>query len=85
MKQFLLFFLVQFFLYGLLVLNYRAAANIWPVPLVFTDLFIAVINFKVIKRITTQSDHGSAFWGYVLGGAVGSLTSMYASLWWFGK
>lgn len=85
MKQFLLFFIVQFFLYGLLVLNYRSAANIWPLPLVFTDFFIAVINFKVIKRITAQSDHGPAFWGYVLGGVLGSLVSMYGSLWVLGK
>ena len=85
MKQFFLFFLVQFFLYGLLVLNYRSAANIWPVPLVATDLLVAMINFKVIARIAKASDHGPSFWGYVLGGVVGSLTSMYGSLWWFGK
>lgn len=85
MKQFFLFFLVQFFLYGLLVLNYRSAANIWPVPLVATDILVAMINFKVIARIAKASDHGPSFWEYVLGGAVGSLTSMYGSLWWFGK
>ena len=85
MKQFLLFFLVQFFLYGLLVLNYRSAVNIWPFSLVMTDLLVAMINFKVIARIAKASDHGPSFWGYVLGGAFGSLASMYGSLWVFGK
>lgn len=63
----------------------RAVANVWPVSLVVSDLSIAYINFRVIKKITQEPDHGPAFWGYVLGGAAGSLSFTYASLWVYGK
>ena len=85
MKRFFLFFGAQFLLYGLLTWNYRAIANIWPVSVVSSDLAIALINFKLIKKITESADHGSALYGYVLGGAVGSLSSIYLSLWVFGR
>lgn len=85
MKQFFLFFAVQFVFYGLWALNMRAVSQVWPGTLVASDLGIAFINFKVIKRITETADHGPAFWGYVIGGAVGSLTATYASVLVFGK
>lgn len=84
-RRFALFFSAQFVLYGLLTWNYRAIANIWPVSVVSSDLAIALINFKLIKKITESADHGPALYGYVLGGAVGSLCSMYLSLWLFGR
>lgn len=85
LKQFFFFFCVQFVFYGLWAWNMRAVSQIWPVSLVSTDLAIAYINFKVIKKITETPDHGPAMWGYVSGGAIGSLISMYTSLWVFGK
>ncbi len=51
----------------------------------FTDLSIAFVNFKLIKEIADAEKHGPALYGYVLGGALGSLASMYLSLWWFGS
>lgn len=87
MKQFFLFFGVQFCLYALLTLNMRSVQNVWPMVMVGTDVCILTLNFEVIDRInkTTPHDKGPARLGYMMGGAVGSLFSLYASIWGFGR
>lgn len=85
MKQFFLFFSSQFVYYALWALVIRSLANFWPVALVLSEMGLGYISFQVIDRITKSKDRGPALWGYVLGGAAGSLTSMYCSLWVFGK
>lgn len=75
MKRFLLFFLCQLALYGLVAFNIRsiAAGNI-PIT-VITDITIASITFTVIKRI---GEAGSKYdiIGYILGGACGSVIAL---------
>ena len=84
MKQFCLFFVVQFLYYGLLTWNYRSIAAGY-VPSVFvSDLLCAAVSFSLIKRVA-EARTRTAMAGYVLGGAVGSVVSIAATKAIYGK
>jgi hypothetical protein len=83
-QQFALFFLIQFVNYGLICLNTRAIANVWIGTLVASDMAIAGLNFKVIKKIA-DSESRAALLGYTIGGACGSVVSVLLSKRIFGQ
>jgi len=84
MKRFLMFFAAQFFNYAMLTWNYRAIALGWPVSLVASDMVISFYQFLIIQKIV-ENKSKMALAGFTLGGACGSLTSLYLTRWWFGQ
>jgi hypothetical protein len=76
MKDFALFFIIQFVQYFLITVNYRAVAKAYYVWTFASDLAIAANTFFIIKRIGESKGH-AAFMGYTLGGAFGSLLAIY--------
>ena len=75
-KQFLLFFAVQFLNYGLLCWNYRAIAQARYGNIFASDLCCAAITFSLIKKVA-KTESKAAWIGYVLGGAFGSIASVW--------
>jgi predicted neutral ceramidase superfamily lipid hydrolase len=77
-KDFLIIFFSQFFIYFLVILNTRAYTKDNYVLTGVSDLLFASLQFFVIKKIS-KDESNKSFLPYVLGGLVGSLTSMYIS------
>ena len=51
-KEFWVFFLIQFVVFGIICINIRAVADGEYLLTAFTDFFIATINFFVIRKIS---------------------------------
>jgi len=83
-KTFFLFFVVQFLYYGVLCWNYRAVAQANLLHVAISDGFAALIGFTLIKKVSAATSR-AAMAGYVLGGMLGSVVSVMASVWIFGK
>ena len=75
-RTFLFFFAVQFLNYAILCWNYRAVAQARYGNVFASDLMCAAISFTLIKRVA-KTDSRAALAGYVLGGAVGSVVSVW--------
>jgi hypothetical protein len=75
-RQFWLFFGIQFMQFFLITINLRAAAQGLYAWTAFSDLLISANNFLLIKRIS-QSESRPALIGYSLGGALGSILAIY--------
>lgn len=52
--------------------------------LVGTDMVISFYQFLIIKKIA-DTNSKTALTGFTLGGAMGSLTMLYLTRWWFGQ
>lgn len=78
MKDFWLFFAIQFMQFFLITVNLRAAAQGLYVWTALSDLLISTNNFLLIKRIA-QSESKTAMLGYALGGAFGSVLAIWAT------
>ena len=76
LRKFGLYFIIQFISYALLCWNYRAIAGALYVDIGASDLLIAALNFKIIRKIANE-EHGAAFYGYICGGFIGSLVSVW--------
>lgn len=76
MTTFLKFFLIQCLNYGILCWNFRAVAQARYVHIGLSDLCCAAISFTLIKRVA-QTDSRAAMAGYIVGGAVGSVVSVW--------
>jgi len=70
------FFFMQMLAYGLATWNFRALAFANYLHTGVSDTAIAALNFLVIKKVGEAKDR-SAFLGYVIGGPIGSLLSIY--------
>lgn len=81
---FWLFFAVQCLSYGMLCWNYRAIAQARFVGIFVSDLFCAFIGFSLIKYVAGTKSHVARA-GYVLGGAIGSVISVYITKVVFGQ
>lgn len=75
-RTFCFFFSVQFLNYGLLCWNYRAVSQARYGSIFASDLMCAAVSFTLIKRVT-EAKSIAAMAGYVLGGACGSLLSVW--------
>lgn len=84
LQVFCLFFLVQCLSYGMLCWNYRAVAQARFVSIFVSDLACAFIGFSLIKYVAGTKS-GVARAGYVLGGAIGSVISVYITKVIFGQ
>jgi hypothetical protein len=65
--------------YFLLVLNTRAIAEGSRVGVALSDIAIASANFFILQQVAGAKTRGE-FVGYVIGGLVGSLLALEASL-----
>jgi hypothetical protein len=83
-KQFLIFFLIQAISYGVICWNYRAVAQARYFSIGISDMGCAAISWTLIKRI----GEAKSYWaqaGYILGGACGSLVSVWITKRIFGQ
>ena len=78
-KEFFLFAGIQLTLYLLLVLNYRAVAELNYTATTISDFVIASFNFFVIRKIARSEDSFHQWLGYALGGAIGGVLGLYIS------
>jgi hypothetical protein len=81
MIDFLSFLGIQFVSYFILVFNIRAVAKLHYTAAIFTEAAHLLILWFVIRRVV-ESDSMGALFGYVVGGTLGTLASMYLSRKW---
>lgn len=79
MRTFTIFLGLQFLLYFLVTLNFRAIAQARYGWTVFTDALISAAQFWIIRKVGGSADSLVALGGFVCGGAVGSSAGIYAS------
>lgn len=78
MTVFILFFIMQFVAYALITANTRAISKGSYSWVFVTDLLIAFVNFVVFKRIAADpATNIDAIAGYTLGGAFGSMMTLW--------
>ena len=82
-KQFLLFFVIQFVYYGVLCWNFRSISQARYGNIFSSDLACAAITFSLIKKVA-KTESKAAWCGYVLGGAFGSIVSVWITKHLFG-
>ena len=80
-----LLFFAQVINYGLIVVNYRAVAQASYFWSGLSDFVLASFSFFIIKKIAKSEDSWHLWFGYALGGLVGSLVGIYLSLLIHGK
>lgn len=79
MKTFTLFFALQFFLFLLMTINYRAVAQARYGWTIATDMLISAAQFWIIRKVGGSAEDVVAWSGFVCGGAAGSATGIYLS------
>ena len=78
-KEFLVMFFIQVVSYGLVCINYRAVAQAHYLWAALTDFTIATLSYFVIKKIAHSDNTFHQWFGYALGGVVGSLFGIWLS------
>jgi hypothetical protein len=78
-KTFILFFALQFGLYFLMTVNYRAIGHARYFWTVLTDVLIATAQFWLIRKVGASPETVIAWGGVVCGGATGSPAGIYVS------
>jgi hypothetical protein len=78
-KTFILFFALQFMLYFLMTLNFRAIAQARYFWAILTDMLISAAQFWIIRKVGASAESAIAWSGFVCGGAVGSGLGIYFS------
>ncbi len=73
-------FAIQLINYTLLVLNYRAVGHADYFWSALTDFTIASFSFFVIKKIAKSDDSLHLWFGFAMGGLVGSVLGIWLSL-----
>jgi len=76
----LLMFVIQLVSYTLLVVNYRAVAHANYFWSAITDFAIASFSFFIIKKIAKSDDSLHLWFGYAMGGLVGSIFGIWLSV-----
>lgn len=79
MRTFGLFFLLQFLLYLLITLNFRAIAQARYGWTILTDMLISAAQFWIIRTVGASAESVIAWSGFVCGGAAGSALGIYLS------
>jgi len=85
MKTFSLFFFLQFLMFVLVTVNYRAIAQARYGWTVVTDVLISAAQFWIIRKVGNSAEDFLAWSGFVCGGAAGSSLGIYLSKKWFRK
>lgn len=78
-KEALLMFIVQVVSYSLLCVNYRAVAQAHYLQSAVSDFAIATLGYFVIKRIANSDNSMHQWFGYAMGGVVGSIVGIWIS------
>ena len=79
MKTFSLFFGLQFLLYFLVTVNFRAIAQARYGWTILTDASISAAQFWIIRKVGGSAESLVALGGFVCGGAAGSSAGIYLS------
>jgi hypothetical protein len=79
MRTFMLFFGLQFTLYLLVTVNFRAIAQARYGWTILTDTLISGAQFWIIRKVGTSAESLVAWSGFVFGGAVGSTAGIWLS------
>ena len=79
MKTFGLFFALQFLLYLLVTVNFRAIAQARYGWTVLTDTLISAAQFWIIRKVGSSAEDVVALSGFVCGGPMGSSAGIYLS------
>jgi hypothetical protein len=79
--------IMQFLNYGICTISWRAVAQANIMASILTDTSLASLNFFVIKKIAKEHEDSAMIpWlGYTIGGALGTVTGIYSSIWLLGK
>ena len=80
MKTGLCLFSVQFALYAVLCVNFRAVAEGNYLITGLSDALIAAGNFYIIRKIANEPDNSTQLAAYVAGSVVGSLFGIWLSV-----
>jgi hypothetical protein len=78
LRDFLIFFAIQFIQYFLITVNLRAASQGLYFWTAFSDLLVAGNGFFLIQRVA-KAEGKWALAGYTLGGAIGSVFAIWAT------
>lgn len=84
MTQFAKFFGIQLLQYGLVTWSYRAIAQAHYGNIIVADLLYAGVQFSVIKHVA-KAESKSAWAGYTIGGAVGTVLATLVTQHFFGQ
>lgn len=81
MRNFLSFAALQALAYFILVANIRAIAHLNYPFAVLTESTYLLVQWTVVRRMV-KVEGASAMFGYIVGGTIGSLLSMYLTRTW---
>lgn len=84
MKTFILFFALQYGLFLLLAVNFRALAQARYGWTILTDTLISAAQFWIIRKVGS-AESLVAWYGFVCGGGMGSATGIWFTLKVFGR
>jgi hypothetical protein len=78
---------MQFFSWGISTISWRAVAQANIMASVITDTSLATLNFFVIKKMMKNKDEETllAWFGYTVGGVLGTIVGVYSSIYLLGK
>lgn len=78
---------MQFLNWGICTISWRAVAQANIMASVLTDSTLATLQFFVLKKIAQGKDDSSLipWFGYTVGGVLGTIAGIYTSLWLLGK
>lgn len=79
--------IMQFLNWGICTISWRSVAQANYVASVITDTSLATLSFFVVRKMVQAKDDGS-FWhwfGYTVGGVLGTLVGIKLSLIFLGK
>lgn len=87
LKDALILGFMQFLSWGISTISWRAVAQANIPASVMTDFSLATVNFFVIKNLAKNRDDSSFIpWlGYSIGGVLGTVTGIFASIFLLGK
>ena len=79
LKEASLIFIIQVISYGLLCINFRAVAQADYLQATISDFTIATLGYFVIKKLANTENSVHQWFGYAMGGVVGSIVGIYLS------
>lgn len=79
--------IMQFFNWGICTISWRSVAQANYFASIITDTTLATLSFFVIRKMMKDQDESSfiQWFGYTLGGVLGTLVGIKCSLLWLGK
>lgn len=78
-RNFILLFLNQFILYALWCVDVYFVAHTNYLLAASSDALYGTLTFMVIKKISTNENTLSGYFGYILGGVAGTILGIFLS------